>query len=289
MRRKAGLIEDIPVAAIRVLNPRPRQKWKAKTVVESISRVGLKRPITVSMQNELVCGDGRIEAYKDLGQAAIPGLRVEASTEDCILMSLIENLARFRPSAQELYREIGRLAKTSTNEKIAAQLDCSPEWVASIVHLLKHGEERLLDAVDKKRVPHTIAVDIARAKDGKLQEALVKAFERTKVNAVQMASIRRLAEERQRNGKAIYHEGRRKKENAGVNTNELIRAYKSETGRKQATIRKAELAHARLLFIVNALRSLLRERMFVRLLQEESLNKVALPLLRRVAMENGHG
>lgn len=286
MKRQAGRIEDIPLKAIRLANPRPRRKDMFKDITRSVSSLGLKRPITVSMRNELVCGERRVEAFKALDQAAIPALRVEASTEDCILMGLVENLARFRPSALELFSEIGRLAKTSTAEEIAATLDFSPEYISSILHLLKHGEERLLDAVEKRQMPHTIAVEIAKAKDGKLQQALVKAFERTKVNTRQVASIRRLAEERQSKGKAIYTQGRRKKENPGFNANELVRAYKSETERKQATIRKAELAQARLLFIVNALRSLLRERMFVRLLQEESLNKLPLPLLRKIAVES---
>ncbi|MET4736709.1 hypothetical protein ABIF73_000848 [Bradyrhizobium japonicum] len=201
-------------------------------------------------------------------------------------MGLAENLARFRPSALELFSEIGRLAKTSTAEEIAAMLEFSPEYISSILHLLKHGEERLLDAIEKRQMPHTIAVEIAKAKDGRLQQALVKAFQRTKVSTRQVASIRRLAEERQNKGKAIYTQGRRKKENPGFSANELMRAYKTETERKQATIRKAELAQARLLFIVNALRILMRERMFVRLLREESLNKLPLPLLRKIAMES---
>ena len=286
MKRQAGPIEDIPLKAIRVPNPRPRRKGMFKDITQSVARVGLKRPITVSMQNELVCGESRIEAFRTLEEVSIPALRIEASTEDCILMGLVENLARFRPSALELFSEVGRLAKTSTAGEIAAMLGFSPDYISSILHLLKHGEERLLNAVEKRQMPHTIAVEIARAKDGKLQQALVKAFERTKVSTRQVASIRRLAEERESKGKAIYAQGRRKKENPGFNANELIRAYKSETENKQATIRKAELAQVRLLFIVNALRTLLRERMFVRLLQEESLNKLPLPLLRKIAMES---
>jgi ParB family chromosome partitioning protein len=285
MKRQACPIDDISLAAIRVLNPRPRSRNMFKEITKSIDRVGLKRPITVSTQNDLVCGEGRIEAFKALDQSTIPGLRVEASVEDCILMGLVENLARFRPTSLELLGEVNRLAKTCTGGEIAARLGVSTDYVASIRYLLKHGEERLLDAVAKKRIPHTVAIEIARAKDGKLQHALVKAFEKTKVNTRQMASIRRIAEERQQKGKAIYAGGRRRQENPGYVADELIRTYKVESERKQATIRRAELTRARLLFIVNALRTLLRERMFVRLLREESLDRLPLPLLHRIAGE----
>jgi hypothetical protein len=46
--------------------------------------------------------------------------------------------------------------------------------------------------------------------------------------------------------------------------------------------KKAELAQARLHFIVNALGALLRERMFVTLLRAERLDKLPLPILRRI-------
>jgi hypothetical protein len=45
----------------------------------------------------------------------------------------------------------------------------------------------------------------------------------------------------------------------------LVRAYRQEIGRQQLIARKADLAQARLVFIVNALKTLLNERMFASL------------------------
>ena len=40
----------------------------------------------------LVCGQGRLEAFQSLGQREIPALVVEADSDDCLVMSLVENV-----------------------------------------------------------------------------------------------------------------------------------------------------------------------------------------------------
>lgn len=91
-------IEWIPIAEIRVVNPRSRNKIKFQLIVSSIEAVGLKKPITVSRRAiepdgtryDLVCGQGRMEAMTALGQSAIPAIVTEASREERYLMSLVE-------------------------------------------------------------------------------------------------------------------------------------------------------------------------------------------------------
>src|SRR5262245_61566250 len=88
-------VEMIPTDHIVVVNPRVRNKKTFKEIVANIADIGLKKPITVSRRNtsegpryDLVCGQGRLEAYRLLGQHEIPALVVEAGTEDCMVMSL---------------------------------------------------------------------------------------------------------------------------------------------------------------------------------------------------------
>jgi ParB family transcriptional regulator, chromosome partitioning protein len=87
----------IRIDQISVVNPRVRNKKIFKEIISNIAELGLKRPITVSRretaegaQYELVCGQGRLEAYQALGQTEIPALVVDASTEDCMVMSLYQ-------------------------------------------------------------------------------------------------------------------------------------------------------------------------------------------------------
>jgi ParB family chromosome partitioning protein len=81
--RPAQRVEYIPLDRITVVNPRTRNKRTFKDITESIAQVGLKRPITVTRRIEadgpfydLVCGQGRLEAYQALGQAEVPALVV---------------------------------------------------------------------------------------------------------------------------------------------------------------------------------------------------------------------
>jgi ParB family transcriptional regulator, chromosome partitioning protein len=50
------------------------------------------------MQYNLVCGQGRIEAFPALNQLTIPANVIDASREDPYLMNLVENIARRPPT-----------------------------------------------------------------------------------------------------------------------------------------------------------------------------------------------
>ena len=75
---EAKEVHTIPVERITVLNPRVRNKRNFEDMVESIRRVGLKRPVTVTRLEDdhgqpaygLVCGQGRLEACK-IGRAHV--------------------------------------------------------------------------------------------------------------------------------------------------------------------------------------------------------------------------
>lgn len=75
-------VRMIPVDRINVLNPRDRGRHKFTQIVGNIARLGLKKPITVTQAGgingesryDLVCGQGRLEAYIALGQPEIPAL-----------------------------------------------------------------------------------------------------------------------------------------------------------------------------------------------------------------------
>src|SRR5258707_5019997 len=105
-------VELIPVDRITVFNPRVRNKKIFKDIVANIAQLGLKKPITVTKRNDpdgprydLVCGQGRLEAYQALGQTKIPALIISAGTEDCAVMSLVENFARRQHRAIDLLHD----------------------------------------------------------------------------------------------------------------------------------------------------------------------------------------
>src|SRR5205085_8502163 len=107
-------IRMIPLKCIRVLNPRDRGKKKFGEIMGSIAKLGLKKPVIVTPAEvgngvphyDLVCGQGRMEAYSLLKQDEIPAIVVKGARDDLLLMGLAENLARRKHSAVELVREI---------------------------------------------------------------------------------------------------------------------------------------------------------------------------------------
>jgi len=285
-------IVTIAIASIEVLNPRTRNKRMFEEIVESIRLVGLKRPITVRRAPdgdgyELVCGQGRMEAFLRLGETHIPAMVIDASRDECFVMSLVENMARRNQTPLELIREVGALRQRGyTHTEIAEKIGFSPEYVWTINFLLEKGEERLLNAVERGVIPHTIAAEIARAKDGDVQRALTEAYENGGIPGDQILAIRRIVDERNMMGKAIKSIRQGEKRGRKPTATGLIRAYQKEVERQKLLVRKARLTQDRLTFIVGAMSKLLAEDHFVTLLRAERLASLPQPIAERLGMSD---
>lgn len=283
-------IRMIAVAEIEILNPRSRNRKIFDELVASIAQLGLKKPITVSAKAggtgyQLVCGQGRMEAFIELGQAMIPAVVLDASSDDCYVMSLVENLARRNHSPLELIREIGVLRDRGYGHaEIGRKVGFSAEYVWAICFLLDNGEERLLDAVERGIVPHSIAMEIARATDADVQRALTEAYESKALPGTQVLAIRRIVDERNLIGKGINSVGRIGAKASRPTAAALVRAYQKEVERQKLLVKKANLTQRRLLFVVNALKKLLDEEHFVTLLRAEAMNSLPLPLAERLGI-----
>lgn len=285
-------IRMVAVDAVTIINPRIRNKRVFQELVTSIAHLGLKRPITVSQRPgrtryDLVCGQGRLEAFVALGQSEIPAIIIDASEDDCYVMSLVENLARRQHTPLELVRSIGSLRERgySLNE-IAAKTDFSPEYVGAICYLLENGEEKLISAVERGLIPHTIAMEIARAKDGDVQQALAQAYEEKAIPGAQVLAIRHLIEQRHTSGKGIHGNGHPQRLRR-VTSDSVVRAYQRETERQRQLVKRASLAKSRLLFVTNALKRLVADDHFVALMRAEGLVTLPAPLAERIGGERG--
>lgn len=282
-------IHMIGVEAVTVLNPRYRNRRVFNELVTSIAHLGLKKPITVSRREDggydLVCGQGRLEAFMALGQKEIPAVIIEASQEDCYVMSLVENLARRHHSPLELMREIGALKERGyTTGEIAAKTDFSSEYVYAICYLLEHGEDRLIAAVERGVIPHSIAMEISRAKESEVQQALAEAYEKRSIPGNQVLAIRRIIEERNQTGKGLSSTHKSSFRGKQLTADALVRAYRKETERQKLIVKKAALTQNRLIFVVNALRRLLGEEHFVTLLRAEAMQTLPRPLAVRLGV-----
>ena len=280
----------IPVDQINVLNPRIRNKIVFQTIVSNISNLGLKRPITLARRAEsndgkpydLVCGQGRLEAFIALGQAEIPAIVREASKEDCFLMSLVENVARRQIRPLELLREISNLkTRGYSTTDIANKIDVHKTHVTGIIHLLKNGEERLIYAVEKGRIPLSVAMQIANADEDGIQQALCQAYEEKTLRGRKLLTVRRIIELRKANGKHS-NPGVRRRNDRVQSADSLVRVYRQEVDRQKLLVRKSQLTEHRLLFIVSALKNLFRDENFLTLLRAEELDSLPAYLAEKI-------
>jgi len=269
----------IPIERIRVLNPRPRDKKKFEQIIQSIKNLGLKKPIQVSLRSaeegtepgyDLVCGQGRMEAFLALGHKEIPAIVVEVSREERLLRSLVENMARRLPSRLALMNEIERLkADGYSNVEIGKKLDIADGTVGGYIALKKAGEERLLDAAINGKIPLGVAMDIAKADSPELQRELLKGFESKELNQFAIRTVKRLIDQRRFVGKGRDTEADKKK--SRTNADSLINAFKRESQKQRLMVKKARLCDAKLVITVTALGKLLGDENFFNLLRAESL------------------
>ena len=274
-------IKMIPIDQIRILNPRHRDRKKFEVIVQSIKNLGLKKPIQVSLRSaqevegigyDLVCGQGRIEAFIALGHKEIPAVIVEISKEERLLRSLVENMARRYPAPLALIREIERLKLAGYgNTEIARKLDLDNTMVAGLIALRNAGEERLLDAASSGTIPLGVAMDIAKANDVETQRELLKAYETKQLNQLSIRTVKRIIDQRRFAGKH-----RDIRNGAGRNrltsAESLVHAYRCESQKQKLMIRKAKICDAKLVFIVTAFDKLVRDENFMTLLRAESLS-----------------
>jgi ParB family chromosome partitioning protein len=201
----APIVEMIPLDRINVINPRVRNKRDFEEVVSNIDRLGLKRPVTVTrrehpdgLRYDLVCGQGRVEAYLALKQTEIPALVIEASPEECLVKSLVENCARRHHRAVDLLRGIECLRRRGHSDaEIARKTDLSQEYVRGVFRLLEKGEHRLLRAVEAEQIPVSVAVEIADTDDAGTQRALQQAYEKNLLRGHRLLAAKRAAPTRQ--------------------------------------------------------------------------------------------
>lgn len=280
----------IDVERIKILNPRSRNRGTFASVVENISNVGLKRPITVSKGSsdeqgllyDLVCGQGRLEAFKSLGEKHIPCLVIEASEEQRYLMSLIENLARRRHSNQDLLGAVRVMEERGYSVKQIAEKTGLEEGYASVMlHLLREGEERLIAAVERGWLSVSLADKISRTGDAEIQKAMMEAYESGLLRGEPLLKVRRLIDSRSALGKAYKNWPRRLHKN--ITPQRLVDTYQREVRRQRVAIKKAEVTEGRLLFVLTALRSLLRDEHFRTLLRAEGIEDVPTPLADKLA------
>ena len=282
----------VPIDRIEVLNSRERNAKVFEEIVENIQDIGLKKPVTVTERPGLngapiyllVCGEGRLNAFRLLGETHIPALIVEVSDEDALIMSLAENIARKGHRPLEILADIELLlARDATIEEIVSKTGLSQKYVRDIVFLLEKGEERLIQAVQHGTLPLSAAIQIARAKtdDDDLGDMLEEAYQTGELKTTQLYEAKQLLAKRREHGPKSKH-SRPKLPNSA---HSLVQTYQREVERQHKMVLKAEHAQQRLLLVIQALKTVFADNNFVTLLRAEGLETLPQYLAERIELE----
>jgi ParB family chromosome partitioning protein len=276
-------VELIALDRIRILNPRARNRRIHLEIVRSIEAVGLKRPITVCRTDEtdgsgtydLVCGQGRLEAFVMLGQKEIPALVISATQRECLIKSLVENIARRQARPVEVLESITVLRHHGySNAEIGRKIGCTAEWVKNVIGLLDKGEKRLLAAVEANHIPLSLAVDIAKSTDAECQNLLMDAYNRNELKGRKITAVRKILELRAKSGKASSYNVSRAPRNKTYKPDELRKLYEFEARKHRLIIKRAEFTQGRLMGVIAAFRDLLQVEEFTQMLSKEKRNSM---------------
>lgn len=286
-------ILSIPVNQIDVLNTRKRNESIYADIEENIKTVGLKKPITVTpRKNEagderflLVCGEGRLRAFRALGEQTIPAQVIRVTDEDALIMSLAENIGRRHYRPLELFAAITRMREQGhSSSSIAKKTGLSATYVSGVQALLHDGEERVLAAVEAGKIPLHAALKIVAGKSKgearDIKEALLEALEAGQLKPADIAEAKKVAQRRAEAGKGLDRPFARK--STSVTSSSIVRTYREQVAKQQLMVRNADITQKRLLFIVGALSQFFAEEHFTTILRAEGLETLPQYLADRI-------
>lgn len=148
----------IPLDSIQPNPDQPRHIFEPEKINElavSIAQYGLLQPITVQQTErntyQLVAGERRLLACKQLKMQEIPAIVVSMKKEDSAALALIENIQRCSLNYFEEAMAIEKLMKMMgmTQQQIANRLGKTQSTVANKLRLLKYPEQirrKLMDS-----------------------------------------------------------------------------------------------------------------------------------------------
>ena len=287
MTPSSACIEMIPISDIAVANPRVRNAKIHKTITDSIDQVGLKRPITVrrippgqgSTPYALICGQGRLESCKMLGQTEIAALVVDVAEETGHVMSIVENVARRTPRAVETLEQVRVLKQRGySDSEVAGKLGCTASWVNNVANLLERGEKRLLAATEAGHIPLHLAVSISRASGSEAQQLLLDAYESGELKGRKVTVVRKILEQRERSGKKGNNSFAKGPTRRQMSPEDLTKLYQRDVDMHRRVQKKAEYTQKSLLLARQIFKELFASKDFCALLKAEKLGSVPQPL-----------
>lgn len=270
----------IPIDSIKVLNSRNRDRSQFEENIRSIRDVGLLKPIVVNERYfeknncyELVCGEGRYLAYKELGKTEIPAEAINCSRKEAYLCSLVENIARVPPGTMWFAREVKRMHDSGISYAQIGKITGKSEgYIMDYIRLVEKGEERLIKGVEDGIFPISFAKKVARSNSGSIQAVLMDAFDTGIVNSSNFPTVKKLIDSRTKAGKQPQS-GRSTKATSHdkYSVQQLKRDIVKVTKEKESFVNETEIKENRLFALLEGLKAIWQDEQAVDLIQSEDI------------------
>ena len=266
--------EDVPIDKVKVINSRNRDQEQFDMNVESIDSVGLMKPIRVNDKflestgkYELICGEGRLLAHKQLGKKEVLAEVVTCTRKEALLQSLIENIARTKPGSMDFARELKRLHDEGWEFKRIAKVACKTEdYIRSYIRLVEQGEERLIHGVETGVFPIKFAIQVSSTEDSQMQNILMDAFDRGIVTTNNFGQARRIISARAKHTK-------RATVDKEYTVNQLVSDIAETTKVKTSYVREAKSKENRFMTLLAGINTLFKDEGFVAIVRAAKLDK----------------
>jgi len=257
---------QIPIDKIAIPNPRKRDEERFKKMVRSISELGLYKPICVNERNfkktgeyDLVCGEGRLEAYRQTGMTHIDAEIIDVDEEKALLMGLAENLTRTKKDIIDLAKRILKMHEHGMSYADLAKITGkSTLTMRNYIELMQKGEERLIRGVEDERFTMDFALKVIQCPGSEVQNFLLDEYENGKITTRDLEYIRKILKEREAKGLS----------NTDMTYKKLNTIIREETKKQKLLYAQRKVKRNDAICLMECLKSLWEDEKFNQMIEE---------------------
>ena len=210
-------ITEIDTDAIKFFVRRSRSSGAYSRLKESIKQVGLKQPIHVKdisdwsasdrrrpegghYKYELICGQGRLQAFQQLGFPRIPAIVLNVAENEIVGRFLAENVMRRKLSWYEKAQLVKRDVEEGTDiDAIKDKYFITSGQVYKYLRILRQASGKLLSRSEIEKLSMNQAEELTSI-DANTQEIVVEVLKEENLDTSQIKSLVKKAKELSRTG-----------------------------------------------------------------------------------------
>jgi ParB family chromosome partitioning protein len=212
----------------------------------------------------LVCGEGRVEAARQLGWTHIEAEIINADEEHTLLAGLAENLTRTKKDIIDFARRILQMHERGMNFKELARITGKDSTtIRDYISLMQKGEERLIRGIEEERFTIEFAMEIIECSDGGVRNVLMDSRLNGQVSTRDVEYIRKILDERAAKGLS----------NKDMNITKIKSTIKEKTKEYKQFCTQAKIKRDDSMCLANCIKSLEKDGKFCEMIAELKLPK----------------